>query len=120
MLNNFTIRDMAWSLKNFIPSIEDYEKEYSYSIYEPIEQTPYYEAAQALAIIHEKQGGDIYPIHVFIKHAVLGYFTDYDGVGEWVNEQGERIAYWSFTNMGSVEYEKMKNKGAKYIIWYNK
>lgn len=121
MIDNSTIKDMAYSLKNFMPSIRDYEKDYSsLTSYDPIEQTPYYAAAQALAIIYERQCGDIYPIDVFIKHAISGFFTDYDGMGEWVDEEGQHIAYWSFANMDSVEYEKMKDKGAKYIVWYNK
>lgn len=119
MLNKFAIEDMAWSLKNFMPMINEYDKTQPHlSI--PIEETPYYDAAQALAIIYEHKFGDIYPISVFINDAVEGYFTDYDGVGRWVDEQGNTLGPWSFANMDSVEYEKMKNKGAKYIIWYNK
>ena len=118
MVDKWTIFDMAWTLRNFINDIVNYEKSKSWN---NIEDTPYYDAAQALAIVQNHGMGDIYPISGFVAEVLCGGFINYDGFGNWITEHGDKLG-WVDCNKDTIQKqaEKMRANGAKFVVWYNK
>ena len=73
--------------------------------------------AQAI-MLNMKQGYGLFlPIDDFIEDVDGCYFTDYDGIGDLLDGDGNRIESVEC----NVEFlEEAKANGAIYVAWYNK
>lgn len=73
--------------------------------------------AQAI-ILNVKHGyGLFYPIDDFIEEVSGGSYNDYDGIGDLLDADGNRISYGR-CNVKLLE--KAKADGAVYVAWFNK
>lgn len=100
----YTINDIGWTLANFIPELYDNEK-------------LRYQAANAALIVAKIGFGDCYLISDFIEQVKDLSLMDYDGQGEWVDNQGD--------SLGSIRcdvkwLEENQPDSAAFIMWYNK
>lgn len=102
--NKSTIQDMIWTISNFFPELRNQKERLI-------------ECANAAWIVCHKGYGDCFAIKDFINCVANGFFTDYDGVGFWVDDYGRRLGaikcdqYWLRSNQPA---------DAKFIFWCNK
>lgn len=114
-IDNFLIKDITWTLKNFSIKIKEWE---AIPIWERNpDQDPYKQAANAMLITAKIGFGDCYPIDTFIEHVRDGSFIDDDGSGYFVNAEGDKI---SSIICDAKWLQNHIPENAKFIMWYNK
>ena len=101
--------EISCILCHFSDAIKDAE---SYDEQRAIET----EYANCMKILFKNGCGDVYTFDDFISLVDSGCYTDYDGIGYIVDENGKEIK--------PIECEttwlKRRKKKSHYIIWYNK
>ena len=114
-IDNFLIKDITWTLKNFSIKIKEWE---AIPIWDRNpDQDPYKQAAHAMLIAAKIGFGDCYPIDTFIERVKDGSFIDDDGNGSWVDFEGNKI---SSIRCDTEWLKNNKPENAKFIMWYNK
>lgn len=121
MMNNYNplVEDLAWTLKNFKQKFEDFENLSKEKLWE-IENTsadPYWQAAQAVYILNKIGYGDCYYVDDFIERVEEGCFIEYDGIGSFVDDEGNKLS----RIICDVKWLKEnKPENCHFIMWYNK
>lgn len=114
-INDFIIKDMAWTLRHFKDKIIEWENLPFQKRDE--NKDPYELAANAMLIVTKIGFGSCFSIDDFIECVENGEFIDDDGVGRWIDKEGHNLGYircdvnWLKNN---------KPEDAKFIMWYNK
>ena len=73
--------------------------------------------AKAMILNVQKGFGLFLPIDDFIEDVRGGFYTDYDGMGDLLDADGNELGYV----ICNVKYlEKAKADGAVYVAWFNK
>ena len=73
--------------------------------------------AQAIKILFKEEKfsfADIYFVEDFNKSSELGYFNFFDGVGYYVDEEGNELGSINWNNLNDYP------KNALFVLWYNK
>lgn len=107
------MKDLEWEIGVIINSYADRVKDIEYDRDE-IEAT----YVKAILLNVEKYGyGLVLPIDDFIECVRSGGITDYDGIGDLLDENGEEIGDVR-CNVDFLQKEKTNN--ARYVAWFNK
>lgn len=114
-INDFLIENIAWTLKNFIIKIKEWEDTPFWG--RNHNEDPYKQAAHAMLITAKIGFGDCYPIDTFIEEVKDGSFIDYDGSGFWVDSEGNEI---SPIRCNTEWLKNNQPENARFIMWYNK
>ncbi len=116
-INEWLIKDVAFTLKNFKTKIDEWEHASISERMKNEDKNPYLLAANAALITANHGFGDCFSIDDFIKMVEEGYLIDYDGIGRWVDFQGNELgkihcdANWLKDNIPEE---------AKFVMWFNK
>ena len=121
MMKNYNplIEDLAWTLKHFKQRFEDFgnlPREKRWDI-ENTPADPYWQAAQAIYILNKIGYGDCYYIDDFIEEVKNGNFTEYDGIGSFVDNEGNKL---SRIICDDEWIEENKPENCNFVMWYNK
>ena len=106
--NKFLIKDIYWVLERFCDT--HFSKDDVYDV-------ELLDLANAILILAHIGFGDIYFIEDFIDDVRHGGITNYDGIGDWVDDEGNSLGQ---INCNVKWLEKNKPENAKFIMWYNK
>lgn len=100
-INDYTVKDMAWTLMHFYPDLCDLE---------PDEKL--LKAMRAVAITAKVGYGDCFPVENFMAYEKARIFIPYDGSGYFCDENGNEIcSVWSSDEVP---------ENAKFVMWFNK
>ena len=98
--NDYTIKDMAWTLAHF------FDDELS-----NVSEEKMLSCARAMLFVGMRGYGDCYPLQDFIDAVETGMFTPYDGNGYFVDKNGKEIC--------DVWVNEIPDE-AEYVMWFNK
>lgn len=107
-LKQFTVESMAWTFGNFFPELADHFYDSGKGIWD----TKFLTCMRALAIVADKECGDCFALKDFIEAVEAGGFNSYDGVGDFVDRNGNEL--------GDVWHSDQIPAKAKFVMWYNK
>lgn len=97
--------DLTWMLERIIdnPEAEKCLEEY----------------AEAILALTKIGFGEVYLIDEFIEDVRQGGITNYDGVGSWIDGNGNTLEHVN-CNVEWLKNTKNRPEGAKFIAWFNK
>lgn len=97
----------TWEIKCLINYAREYIGDSDAETKQTIE-----EIAQAIELTCQDIGF-VMPIEMFLDWAIDGFITDYDGIGYWLDKDGNRICRFNF-------YDDSLPEEAMFVAWYNK
>ena len=98
--DEYTVKDVVYTLQNYLASHVDYQN-----------------AANAATIVAQQGFGICFPIEDFIYNVKTGGFIDYDGTGYFVDKEGKELLR---VHCDVKWLEKNKPTDAFGVMWYNK
>ena len=105
MTLEFMAEDMAWTFDSFYPDFAD-------TMYDGKWNPEFLNCMKALVIVAKNGFGSCYFIDSFLDSVKAGMFTPYDGVGKFLDENGDSICdVWSVDEVPN---------NAKFVLWFNK
>ena len=110
-IDEWLIDDVKYTIKNFQDKFIQYAK------IPDSKEDPYELVANAALIVARIGYGECFCISDIIEAVREGFFIGADGIGDWVDKEGNHLGE-IYCNVKWLEENKPEN--AAFIMWYNK